>query len=343
MSKTAPATVVSGFTVFPIRYSDDATHYMYARQHGGAKKQESNTKQALPSDRTLFLVNVPPDATDREVILFFRSCGTVEKVLFDGSADEEEESEEEEEEEDVGSSDGDMDDGEQPRKKRRLEEGKKPQVTPLPGKPLRHIRKTGQTAHVVFLDASSLPRALSLAQKPRLWSNTHEKDAPPLGLAHYTALYASLRPPLDAVRAHADTSIALYEYELAKSKQKSKYKKGEAIVDDDGFTLVTRGGAYGKTLGGGVAVASKRFQAARSGKAGRARSGRKEPKEKESFYAFQKAEKQRKGAYDRRSDSSSHNLVLILVLAELMDLKKNWEADKAKVEKLKASRRFRPY
>ena len=28
---------------------------------------------------------------------------------------------------------------------------------------------------------------------------------------------------------------------------------------------------------------------------------------------------------------------------ELMDLKKRWEEDKAKVEKLKESRRFRPY
>jgi ribosomal RNA-processing protein 7 len=29
--------------------------------------------------------------------------------------------------------------------------------------------------------------------------------------------------------------------------------------------------------------------------------------------------------------------------AELMELKKKWEEDKAKVEKLKASRKFRPY
>jgi ribosomal RNA-processing protein 7 len=30
-------------------------------------------------------------------------------------------------------------------------------------------------------------------------------------------------------------------------------------------------------------------------------------------------------------------------IVEIMDLKKNWEADKAKVEKLKESRRFKPY
>jgi len=106
---------------------------------------------------------------------------------------------------------------------------------------------------------------------------------------------------------------------LGKARQNSQYRKGEAIVDEDGFTLVTRGGAYGQTLGGGVAVASKKFQ--QTGQP-RSRNNKKEKKEKEGFYGFQKAEKQRK---------------------ELLDLKRKWEEDKAKVEKLKASRRFNPY
>ena len=33
----------------------------------------------------------------------------------------------------------------------------------------------------------------------------------------------------------------------------------------------------------------------------------------------------------------------LMVFAELMDLKKKWEEDKAKVEKLRESRRFKPY
>ena len=83
----------------------------------------------------------------------------------------------------------------------------------------------------------------------------------------------------------------MYEYEQqTKKKQKSQYRKGEAIVDADGFTLVARGGTYGKTLGGGVAVATKRLQ-----RSGQARSNKKEKKENEGFYAFQKAEKQRSG------------------------------------------------
>lgn len=41
--------------------------------------------------------------------------------------------------------------------------------------------------------------------------------------------------------------------------KRQSIEKAEAIADYESFTLVTRGGAYGQT-GGGVSVASKRFQ-----------------------------------------------------------------------------------
>jgi ribosomal RNA-processing protein 7 len=133
------------------------------------------------------------------------------------------------------------------------------------------------------------------------------------------AKYDNERPPLDTIKAHADSFMERFEFDLSKSKQAAKYRKGEAIVDEDGFTLVTRGGAYGQTLGGGVGVASRKFML--TGKTGSRRKKDKK-KEKDVFYAFQKAEKQRKA---------------------ILDLKKNFEADKERVEKLKESRRFKPY
>lgn len=283
-------TSVNGFTTIPVSYSPSSTHYIYARQHSGPKKE---TGAALPNGRTLFLVNVPPDATERELILLFKNAGTVEKVSFDLDVqepqnDDDSDSEEEEGEEEEGSGvDDDL-----PRKKRKVSKVKPqiPKLIPLPSTNLRTLRRTGRSAHVVFLDSSSLDRALSGPHKPRPWPRSEE----PTGLSHYTALYDSLRPPLDTVREHADSAIDVFEFELAKSKQNSKYRKGEAIVDDDGFTLVTRGGAYGQTLGGGVGVASKRFQ--QSGQT-RHRNKKKEGKEKEGFYGFQKAEKQRSGKF----------------------------------------------
>ena len=287
-------SVINGFSVIPVSYKSSVTHYIYARFHSSSSKSDSS--KILPNGRTLFLVNVPPDATERELVLFFKKSGTVERVLFDfdvkeplGDVDDSDDDggplKESEREETLG---------EQTKGSLRTQKEKKevPKVIPLPSQPLRRLRKTGLTAHVVFLDSSSLDLALASTSKPRSWPISSEE---PFGLSHYRSLYDSLRPPLDSVKAHSDSSIELYEYELAKKKQKSKYRKGEAIVDDDGFTLVTRGGAYGQTLGGGVSVASKRFQ--RSGETTRNRNSKKEKKEKEGFYAFHKAEKQRSGNF----------------------------------------------
>ncbi|KAF8130349.1 ribosomal RNA-processing protein 7-domain-containing protein [Boletus edulis] len=312
--------LVSGFTVIPVAYAH-STHILYARAHL-SKSQDV----VYPEKRTLFLVNIPVDATDREISLFFKSCGTVERVVYNRDSRDEAEAEaaaeqEEEAEADIETSPplppspSSQDPQPQSKRKQRPTESASPSVVPLPPILLRTLRKTGSIAHVIFLDASSLEKALVPPTKPRPWPSSSEE---PQGLTHYTALYDAQRPPLDVVKAHADTWMERFEFDLAKTKQKLAYRKGEAIVDDDGFTLVTRGGAYGQTLGGGVGVASKAFEkTSRTGS-----KKKKEPKEKETFYAFQKAEKQRKA---------------------LLDLRKNFEADKARIDKMKESRRFKPY
>jgi len=91
-------------------------------------------------------------------------------------------------------------------------------------------------------------------------------------------------------------------------------------VDEDGFTLVTRGGAYGKTLGGGVAIADKKFVAEVS--KGKRAKKKKEKKEKETFYAFQVHEKRRKA---------------------VLDLQVKFKQDVEKISAQRAKRRFKPY
>ncbi|THH07175.1 hypothetical protein EW145_g3568 [Phellinidium pouzarii] len=310
---------LSGFAVFPAIYSKNATHILYGKAHTGSKQASSSN--VLPSGRTLFLVNVPPDATEREITRFFKSSGVVEKVVFDQNAAEKEalnpdsESDEDGEETQTGTTAGAGEERPVKRQKRDKRKEERPTVEPLPSTPLRRLRKTGRSAYVVFLDSSSLAAALAPPHKPRVWP----RSAEPSGLAHYRALHDSLRPPLDAVRAHAESAIALFDYEEAQKRQKSRYRKGEAIVDEDGFTLVTRGGAYGQTLGGGVGVSTKRFQ--ETGQASQRRK-KKERAEKGGFYAFQKHERKRQ---------------------DLMDLKRKWREDLDKVEKLRESKRFKPY
>lgn len=302
MASAAFPSSIAGFVPIPVVYSPTATHILYARAHNNSKSAKGK-EIAFPEGRTLFLVNLPPDATEREISLLFKQSGTVEKVIFDGDDDVERlleaEKDDDEDEDDEGDDEGVQGEGEgleeQPRKRRKTNKGPKavaPQVVPLPPRNTRVLRRTGRSAHIIFLDASSLSRALSPPSKPRNWPRD---STVPTGLTHYAELYASLRPPMDIVKAHADSWMELFEFEQARKKRSSKYKKGEAIVDDDGFTLVTRGGAYGQTLGGGVAVASKKFQ--ESGSASkRHRKVRKEPKEKDAFYAFQIHEKKRKGS-----------------------------------------------
>ena len=331
---------ICGFTILHVLYNKSATHCIYARIHEEAKVKAADP---LPGGRTLFLVNVPPDTTERQLSRFFHYAGTVERVEFhgDSTTDVFEEdvsvssSEDGEAERDVDVDD----DTSQPRKKQKFskQDHKKrpPEVVLLPTVPLRSLRRSGQNCHVVFLDSSSAESALASShiQKPRPWPSDPEV---PIGLSHYLAQYDAIRPPLDVIREHARTAIDLYDYQKEKDKQKSKYKKGEAIVDEDGFTLVTRGGAYGKTLGGGVAVADKKFVADAS--KGR-RAKKREKREKETFYAFQVHEKKRQG---ERYVAFPLHFILIPCSATL-DLQAKFKQDVEKIAAQKAKRRFKPY
>src|SRR6266576_3228488 len=93
-------TRISGFLPFQVQYDNDTCHMLYIRAHvGGSSK---NAKAQWPEDRTIFIVNVPPDATEREITFLFKSCGTVEKVVFDADRPGED-SEEESDAESAGS------------------------------------------------------------------------------------------------------------------------------------------------------------------------------------------------------------------------------------------------
>lgn len=335
-----------GFSVIPLALGSSSTHYIYARPHQSSQKSKQPSK-SLPTDdgRTLFLANVPVDCTERELAQFFKAngCGSVEKVVFSqdghvalshGPGDEDEVDEEEDEEmanaEEGGEeSDPSSDEDEESHKRNKRKKARRPElpakpkapkVAPLPALPARTLRQTGHTAHVVFLDTSSLTTALSLASLPpnskRLKWPPSSADPEPSGLQYYLALHDSLHPSLPTTRVHADTYLERYEFDKAQSKKESKYKKGEAIVDEDGFTLVTRGGVYGTTVGGGVGVASRKFQMdAAAGKGDVTQQGKKKKKkEKEDFYTFQVREQKRKGKIDHKPPCSPHLTSLVVRL-----------------------------
>jgi ribosomal RNA-processing protein 7 len=181
---------ISGFSVIPVLYNSSTTHYLYARPHASSK---SDSRKVLPEGRTLFLVNLPPDTTDRELVLFFKHSGTVEKVIFDFDVKEPQNEDTDSEEEDESMDEADDGTEEKPKKRRKTQKDKPmaPALIHLPTTPCRRLRKTGSSAYVIFLDSSSLERALASTSKRRTWPTSSEE---PSGLAHYRALYDSLRP-----------------------------------------------------------------------------------------------------------------------------------------------------
>lgn len=273
--------------VLPLTLSLSAVHYVYLRKH------EAKAGSALPGDRTLFASNLPVGCTERQLSQFFKAhgCGTVEKVVFSGNKDALAGQENNE-----LSTEEDADEDMQP-------VASTSKIVPLPIPP-PILRASGHTAHIVFLDASSINLALAIPKskpsKKLKWPPASSDSDILIGLARLTALYDTLHPPLSVAREHADTYMEDYERRIEAAKvataQQSKYKKGEAIVDEDGFTLVTRGGAYGATLGGGAAVASRKFQLdANSGVVDETEKRKRKKKEKPDFYTFQIREKKRKG------------------------------------------------
>ncbi|KAJ1308697.1 hypothetical protein OPQ81_004388 [Rhizoctonia solani] len=298
---TVKATTLGGFTALPLRLQGSVEYYVYLRANQSGTKNAADAS-AKPDGRTLFLVNVPCDATDRDLISLFKSAGTIEREESNGHV--------------ITS-------------KSKSKTSSPPKATPLINASLRRSSNSGRTAHVVFLDESSLSRALSVpsSSKNALPWPPADTSAEPRGLGLYFKRHQALRPALDTVSTHVDAYMQRFDFEqAAKRASASQYKKGVPIIDEDGFELVTRGGAYGKTVGGGVGVASKKFElAAKRGDLGalkKKKKGRDKSKDLEGLYAHEQREKKRKA---------------------FMELRERFEEDKKKVAKLKSTRRFKPY
>ncbi|KAI5449695.1 hypothetical protein NCC49_004156 [Naganishia albida] len=420
ISSAGGETLYNGFRPIPIKVQDrdaanvkkakgkgkasdisSAVHHLWIRQHRAPKTADS-TPASLPSNKTLFVANLPVDTTERDVRLMFGMYGGIDRVEFkigeigrmgregdpwwtveddeeledsDDSeeSDEDEEEKEEEEEEAVPADDAEMDQPAAPsmtkRERRRLARKqertdpeyainalrrKAPQVVPLPPlNPRTSANGQGYLApcsgcYVVYLDELSVTRCLELAGTKGVttWERTSASQSEdPTGLTYYRRLHSLLRPSLEVIKQHADTSIGLFDWHANLSSERAK--RG-AITDDDGFTLVVRGGKFGRTAGKGekgVAVASRRFMldskravkknvvgasAEEMGKEdmmldareGLTRGKKRKAQKLEGFYKFQRDEERR-----------SH----------LANIRKSFEADKAKVASLKAAKRFKPY
>jgi len=154
--------------------------------------------------------------------------------------------------------------------------------------------------------------------------------------------------------------------------ERSEYEAQQAamarhnVMDEDGFTLVTRAGAKGQNSDGVITITAAKAEDVKNLK----------PKKKElqDFYRFQMREAKRdstsssptfsfflanfffhsffavhvlephKNLDDLTIELTSHcALPCSLLTLELVDLRRKFEEDKLRIEALKVNRRFKPY
>ncbi|KAG0298259.1 Ribosomal RNA-processing protein 7 [Linnemannia gamsii] len=295
-------------------------HYLYFKKHESPKEDPKT-----PKNRTLFVLNVPADATESHLRDLFKPCGRVVSVQFlnrvrDNNLSKEEREQQEELErlereaaliEAQAASTG---------TKAGKKGGKKQQqVEVVQEEEHRRLYATGSQAYVVFLEEQELSKALVMKRKKRSWINTGA-DASPADLAKLTGLgvskwlneYHTRRPEASVLQMKVDDYMDKFERSEYETQQAALARHN--VMDDDGFTLVTRAGSKGQNSDGVITITAAKAEEVKNLK----------PKKKElqDFYRFQMREAKRD---------------------KLVDLRRKFEEDKLRIEALKVNRRFKPY
>jgi ribosomal RNA-processing protein 7 len=331
---------ISSFTVLPLAYPSNSVlpsssssksftaHYLYIRAHAptsvpaGLMEHEAEGKDQAEQEesRTLFVANLPTDATEESLRGLFGGVGPIEEVRFIGAGAHKGlmKGEDDEDEEDAPDEESSSEEESEVESEVEVDEdgfvtvgggggggkGKKgnksmmklskptavtaaaPKITPLFSSSLPLTsRPTCSSALITYLSALSLSRALSTlpSSKPRPYVPNPSTSGPISALSHYLTRHTHYRPPLSTIKSHADTSLAHHEHlksvELARLTRAGQ----QEIVDEDGFTLVVRGGKYGRNLvGGGVGVASKSWDKVKEEETAK----KKKSKELNDFYRY---------------------------------------------------------
>jgi ribosomal RNA-processing protein 7 len=330
---SAPAKLYSSFLPLPVTLpspvpiassskakakSTSATHYLYVRPHKSSPASEDD-------ERTLFVANLPADADAHALRTLFGRWGVVESVEMTRAGggdvleaavrglpvdsdddDSDDEDDEEQQEEDTSETPAEptfagTDAPKLPRSQRKRRKPNTlppsvPDVSPLPLIPAPPGVSGTFSCRVVFVDAVSIPRVMGYSGAALLL------DLAPFGLTFFEEQYAALRPPMALVRDHADTAMARHDHlHSLLLSSRARASGAGALVDEDGFTVVVRGGRYGRTAGrggdpggAGVAVASRNFKVDE----GRKKKG---SGPLENFYKFQLMDRKRKGESSRSS------------------------------------------
>ncbi|CZT41645.1 related to RRP7 Protein involved in pre-rRNA processing and ribosome assembly [Rhynchosporium secalis] len=243
---------IKGYTVLPITipstpaYPKPTTHTIYLRPHAPKIPTENDS-------RSLFLVNVPIDATSAHLRAIFTTllgAGRFESVSFEH---------ENKTSDSTPTTSLALIGG---KKRKRGDDVREAASAGLPQIWDRELRKSGSTAVVILVDSRSVEGALKAARKLGrraakgkdveegtgcVWGEgvligkaKDKSSVPALGSARYAA-HHNLRFPNKAVlQANVDTFMTLF---AAQEDAQAKAARGQrGVPDEDGFITVVRGG-----------------------------------------------------------------------------------------------------
>ncbi|XP_025104636.1 ribosomal RNA-processing protein 7 homolog A-like [Pomacea canaliculata] len=199
---TEDRMVVEDFYVIPVQFDTRCNHphYLYLKKHVTRENDE-----AKPKDRTLFIVNVPPYATEESLRRVFSSCGKVLKVFLHEKPTK----------------------GEPPQEKSKFF-------------PVHRPPQGFKVAYIVFKQSNSVDKALNLPySKPLILSTS---DAPIVtGIAKWKREYVD-RTSIDISEMKREIDEFMSDFDKLTAEKEKKAKEMEGQADDEGWITVTRVG-----------------------------------------------------------------------------------------------------
>lgn len=238
-------TEMAGYTVLPVQlpptpaFPKPATHFLYLRPH----------EPRIPdpdSPRSLFLVNVPIDATELHLRHLFSkqlSAGRVEKVHFEAVPTKKNTKTQ-------GSSSSSSSHSSKKRKRVTADDLQSQlDSIELPSTWDRQLQKSGSHAIVIFVDRPSMEASLKAATKAStkktkssgdiIWGAGIEDRLPSLGLPRYQT-HVQKRYPERATLLRTVNEFMVVFGQVAETRRREEARKAQE-PDDDGFVTVTSG------------------------------------------------------------------------------------------------------
>ncbi|KXN69375.1 hypothetical protein CONCODRAFT_79347, partial [Conidiobolus coronatus NRRL 28638] len=228
-------------------------HQLFVKEH-----VNYTNDPATPSGRTLFLLNLPVDATQQDIKKFFGSAGKVLTVDFKSS------------------------------NSHKLNSSINKSTTPTE-KALRHLFQPndstqfnvpGNFALVVFLEEEGLKKVFKWGNKVQKWE-LQRLETNQIGLNFFKKQYQEERVDMDKLTVFVNEYIS--ELEKHKAKQEKIQLKSSNEPDEDGFVTVSYTNSNKGASNDGITV--KAFKADEVIEV--------KKKEQSSFYRFQTRENKR--------------------------------------------------